>query len=428
MILNKFEMMRTFITPLRRFVYFAALCGVSSTGLAARSGCWRDAFESSPVSYGPIDPNALPLLATAFHVPLPLLEKQLTPFSGTFRIRVPITARGHAVRIRFSNESGDRPLAIAAASIGIATKDSSTAALVRPLMFGGVRSITMASGTPALSDAVDLEVTPTTELIVSYYSPTPITLDPRGYASIEFAPGDQTLKASLPNASGVIGRPVVSGAMVLASDKTRVIAAFGDSTTDGNRLSNSDLKGWPQQLARRLASRRRGPPFSVVNAGIGGNRILADGAGVSGLGRLDRDVLRMQGLAYLIILEGIDDIGFSAVSTSGSPVITASEIIAGYRQIISRAHVRGVKVGIGTITPLNGAVFSSAEKEKIRLTVNHWIRSSGEPDFVVDFERVLRAPGVDVRLRKDFDSGDHLHPNEAGYRAMGNAIDLDVFR
>jgi lysophospholipase L1-like esterase len=181
-------------------------------------------------------------------------------------------------------------------------------------------------------------------------------------------------------------------------------------------------------LASRLEVAKKGR-FAVVNAGIGGNQLLSPGWGAAGLARLDRDALRIEGLSHIVLLEGINDIGMSGKSPLGdNPLVTADEIIAGYRQVIARAHMNGVKVIIGTLTPTGGSKsHSSPEKDAVRSAVNAWIRESAEPDGIIDFDAVLRDPAALERLNPAYDSGDHLHPNDAGYRAMGNAIPLKLF-
>lgn len=240
------------------------------------------------------------------------------------------------------------------------------------------------------------------------------------------APGNATLAGSMPGAKPVVTRPFVSGVSVAANSPVRVIVALGDSITDGNRAAVEVLRGWPEALQKRLRTSR--PDLAIVNAGIGGNRVLANEIGVSALGRLERDVLRVQGLAYVVVLEGINDIGSSGTSWLGpQPDVSADDLIAGYRQIIARAHERNARVVGGTIMPFEGAMYYSPEREATRQTVNAWIRSSGAFDGVIDFDLAMRDPAAPRKLRAEYDSGDHLHPNDRGYQAMGDSIDLMIF-
>jgi lysophospholipase L1-like esterase len=280
-----------------------------------------------------------------------------------------------------------------------------------------------------LSDPVDMRVVAGEALVVSADLASPLMNDIRGGEGFAVATGHQAMQYTLTNASETAGRPLASAVEVLATSAARVIITFGDSITDGNRADLSVPAGWPAELARRLRAQRSHAGYAVVNAGIGGNRLLAAGWGQAGLARLDRDVLRMEGVSHLILLEGINDIGMSGVGVFGNnPELAAEDLIFGYRQVIVRARARGVKVFIGTLTPTGGSFsHSSPTKDAIRSAVNHWIRTSREPDGVIDFDAVTRDPAAPERLRPEYDSGDHLHPNDAGYRVMGQGIDLRLF-
>jgi lysophospholipase L1-like esterase len=200
------------------------------------------------------------------------------------------------------------------------------------------------------------------------------------------------------------------------------VVAFGDSITDGAR-STSDLNGrWPDHLARRLAA-RKGKQVAVLNAGISGNQVLGDGAGVSALARFDRDVLMQTGVTHVIVMEGINDIGLAR----SNPRPGAEDLIAGHKQLIARARARGLKVYGATLTPFEGAAYWTMEGETKRQALNQWIRTSGAYDGVIDFDQVTRDPAAPTKFLPAYDSGDHLHPGDAGYKAMGEAIDLKLF-
>jgi lysophospholipase L1-like esterase len=207
--------------------------------------------------------------------------------------------------------------------------------------------------------------------------------------------------------------------------KGPVIVAFGDSITDGYRSTDNANRRWPDRLTERLEARSKGRPIAVVNAGIGGNRVLSDGFiaifGKSALARFDRDVLAVPGASHLIILEGVNDLG-------GPSPPSADDLIAGYRQLIARARDHGIKVYGATILPYEGAAYFKPQGEVVRQAVNQWIRTGGAFDGVIDFDALMRDPAHPSRMIAGLQSGDWLHPNDAGYRAMGDAVDLSLFR
>ena len=239
-------------------------------------------------------------------------------------------------------------------------------------------------------------------------------------------PGDWTAR-DLPPASGPAQyRAFVSGVEVETKSPATVIVALGDSITDGYLATPGANRRWPDRLAERLVARYPNRSIGVINAGIGGNRMLSDGIvavmGQSALTRFDRDVLSVTGATHLIVLEGVNDLGIR----TGRP--TAQALIHGYRQIIERAHAQGIKAIGVTILPYEGAAYFTHEGEESRLAVNDWIRKSGVFDAVIDLDAAIRDPAKPARMRSDWHAGDWLHPNDAGYRAMGDAVDLTLFR
>jgi lysophospholipase L1-like esterase len=209
---------------------------------------------------------------------------------------------------------------------------------------------------------------------------------------------------------------------VTAPANAAAVVAFGDSITDGARSTVDTNNRWPDHLARRLAA--AGRPVAVLNAGISGNRVLSDGAGVSALARFDKDVLLQTGVTHVVVMEGINDIGLAR----NNPSPSAADIIAGHKQLIERARARGLKVYGATLTPFEGAAYYSPEGEAKRQAVNEWIRTGRAYDAVIDFDAVTRDPAAPTKFLPAYDSGDHLHPGDAGYKAMGDAVDLALFR
>jgi lysophospholipase L1-like esterase len=387
-------------------------------GGSAQADDWTVAFAASPAAYALGEPLQGVVRTAMAH-----------PVTGTLRVAVTLATGGSAVRVRLSNEDGDRPLKIQAATVALAGDQlGSTSGAIMALTFHGKTSITIPTGAPALSDPVPLSTKSFDRLAISTYLPDGLAIVPFGGGGMSAAPGDQTGVATLQNARSVVGRPVVSAVAVATDRPFALVVAFGDSLTDGLRPKPGP-HGYPEELARRFAAAPAAQRHAVVNAGIGGNRVLVTGWGDNALARLDRDVLRLPGVSHMILLEGINDIGMRGPAPwgSGAPV-SADDLIAGYRQIIARAHGRGIKVIGGTLLPFKGARYFSAEGDEVRQAVNQWIRSSGEFDGVIDFEAAVRDPTDPAKYRADLDSGDHLHPNDAGYKAMGDAIDLSLFR
>ena len=382
----------------------------------AKSEHWREAFQSSPAAYGVHAPEAWSKD----------MAGRLTTVSGTLRFQLPVSTGGSQVRIRFSNESGQRLLKISAASLALTTGfDGAAADVVVPVTFNGAVSVTVPPGAPMLSDPVIMPVKAGDQILVSTYMPEGIDLDSYGATGMWTATGDQTLSTVMTDAGMIIGRPVISGVAVLPDHQAPLVVTLGDSLTAGGRKTPEELHGWPEALSRRLKGK-----VAIVNAGIAGNRLLSEGYGESALARLDRDVLRIDGLTWVIVLEGINDIGFQGRQQFGvtQPDIRVDDVIDGYRQIIARVHARGGKVIGATLLPFEGSFYYTPAKEEMRQYVNNWIRTSGAYDGVVDFDAVMRDPDSPLKLKPAFDSGDHLHPNLSGQQAMGDAIALKGFR
>jgi lysophospholipase L1-like esterase len=347
----------------------------------------------------------------------------------TIRQIVHVSIGGTRVRVRLSNAYGAGSLHIGAARVGLRSTGASIAeGSDRVLTFNGSESTTIPAGALAISDPVKLKVPDRGDLAISIYVPgneLAATEHSLGLQTTYISPqGDFTGADSLPTATTTQSFYFLTGLEVDAPAKSVAIVTLGDSITDGVHSTADANKRWPNRLAERLRSQKGGSKVAVLNAGISGNRVLHDMVGTNASARLDRDVLVQSGARYLIVLEGINDIGFPGTAT-------ADEIIAGHLQIIDRAHAMGFKVYGGTLTPFQAflpGIYYTSDGEAKRQAVNQWIRTCGAYDAVIDFDKAIREPSNPATMRPAYDSGDNLHPNDAGYRAMANAIDLSLFK
>ena len=364
----------------------------------------------------------------------------------TIRMIVSPTAGGQRFRVRFSNELGTKPLLIGAASVAVHQQDTRIdTSTSHVLTFGGNPSVSVPPGAPVVSDPVDMKIAPLVSLAVSIYLPssTPVSNwhELAKHESYLAGPGNQTSKAEFPDAEKNRAWYFLSGIEAWAPVTTTATVAFGDSITDGDGDRAHPSANWPDQLAARLAADRRATEIAVINEGISGNRVLHDAAGVSALARFDRDVLSQPGVTNLIVLEGINDIGFPRVRFAelknmpamkenpfASEKVSAEEIITGLRQLVARAHEHGIRVFGVTLTPFEGTISYDAEGEAIRQTVNSWIRTTDVYDGIFDMDALVRDPDHPTRLKKAFDSGDHIHPGPDGYKAMADSISLSLLR
>jgi lysophospholipase L1-like esterase len=339
---------------------------------------------------------------------------------------------GRRVRIELSNAFGSAPLMIGAAHIALRDQESSVVpASDRALLFGGKPSAWIPSGATEISDPVNLDVPAASDLAVSVYIPGTATADTMHAVGLHTTyiskEGDATAAPAIADASTTQSFYFLTNVDVAAPPDAAAIVTFGDSITDGAVSTPNTDRSWPSFLARRLAA-AGGANIAVLNQGISGNRLLRDGAGVSALARFDRDVLVQPGVKWLMILEGINDIGLGLRSGAAeSDVVSSDDLIGALKQLIDRAHEHGIKVIGGTLTPFEGAAYYSEAGEGVREAVNQWIRSGGVFDAVVDFDAATRDPEHPKQFRAGFNNGDHLHPNDTGYQAMADAIDLSVF-
>jgi lysophospholipase L1-like esterase len=347
------------------------------------------------------------------------------PAQTTIREIVHTSIGGAAVRVRLSNEFGTGPLMVGAAHVALRSSGNGIVpGTDYPLTFGGKTSVMLAPGAPAVSDPVPLSVPPLFDLAISVYLPdetTGSTLHGVGLQTNYVAPagGDYTGAVLLPAGATYQNYFFLAGVEVLASSRAVAVVTLGDSITDGTRSTPDTNSRWPNFLAQRLHE------IGVLNEGISGNRIFSGDAGVPTLARFDRDVLSKPDVKFMTVLIGINDIGNSARGTG--PLVTADDIIAGYRQIIARAHARDIKVYGATLTPIKGSGYDFPQAEDDRQEVNDWIRTSGEFDAVIDFDLATRDPADPAQFLPAYDSGDHLHPNDLGYKVMAGGIPLKLF-
>ncbi|MFI8435450.1 SGNH/GDSL hydrolase family protein [Streptomyces sp. NPDC079020] len=355
-------------------------------------------------------------------------DRQVTPTQDrTYRLVVRTSTGGKGLRIRLSNAFGDQPVTFGRAYAGLRAADAAVVpGTNRALSFGGSPSVTVPAGGSVYSDALPGSVPPQSDLAVSIYvqSAGATASGHRMALQTSFvAPaGDHAAQESAaPFTQRIASWFYLDAVVVGARHGTGAVAAFGDSITDGASSTPDTNRRWPDLLAGRLAADRTTRIKGVANEGISGNRVLSDGAGQSALKRLDRDVLSQRGLETVILLEGVNDI-------KSVPAPTAEQLITGYREIIGRSHAAGVCVVGATVMPYEGWRDWNADGERVRQAVNAFIRDSGSFDAVADFDAETRDPSAPSRMLPAFDSGDHLHPNDAGMDAMSRIVDPDDLR
>jgi lysophospholipase L1-like esterase len=361
----------------------------------------------------------------------PVLPPPPSFSNQTLRMIVRPSVGGRRAVVHLSNVFGTGPLRVGSVHIALREKESAIAAgSDRALTFSGKSAFTIPPGAEVVSDPVDLDIPKLADVAVSVYVPgkdsSPTTHLTGLHTTYISKDGDFSGAAAIADATTSNAWYWVSGLDVLASKNSGTIVAFGDSITDGATSTPDTDHSWPSLLAKRLAANKATADLAIVNEGISGNRLLADGAGVSALARFDRDVLSQPGVKWVIVMEGINDIGIGSLSGPESAV-TADDLIGAQKQLIERAHMHGIKVAGATLTPYQGAIYYSDDGEVLRQAVNQWIRTSQAYDAVIDFDMVTRDAANPKQIRADYNIRDHLHPNDAGYQAMADAIDLSIF-
>ncbi|MEV5575247.1 GDSL-type esterase/lipase family protein [Spirillospora sp. NPDC052269] len=371
---------------------------------------WIAAFRSAPVS--PDEP--------------PLVHPSRGFEDQTFRQIVRVRDGGDRLRVRLSNLYGKEPLTIARTRVALHAAGSAIVPCTdtQVTFGGGAPDVTIEVGNEAVSDPVEFATAGETDLVVSTYQATPCgpaTFHPFALQTAYVAAGDATSQPELTHPEESESRFHLTGIDVLSSPGHRVVAAFGDSLTDGVGTTAGAGLRYTDQLARRTAAAN----MSVVNLGIAGNRLLTDVFGESGTARFERDVLTAPGVTHLIVQFGLNDICLPGML--GTSPVSANELIDGYTAIAEHARRHGLTAVIATITPFGGAEaissgFDTPENEELRRHVNEWIRTSGEFHAVADLDQALRAPAAPATLAPAYDSGDHMHPNDAGAQVMADAI------
>jgi len=366
----------------------------------------------------------------------PYADAKLTeprPASGdTLRQIIRVSIGGSQVRLRISNAAGATALVVEsvhlARSLGQGAIDPATD---RVVTFNGASQVSVSAGALMISDPVDFPVAPLSEVAISMRFvdvPAVLTLHPGSRTTSYLKTGDAASAEKLENPTTVVRWFFINGLDVIAAEPEHALVVLGDSITDGYGTTTDHNNRWTDGLAQRLRANPATANVGLLNEGIGGNRLLRDGNGPNALARFDRDVIAQTGARWLVILEGVNDLGTAVEPRKrGGSFATAKDIIAALDQLIVRARAHGLKVFGGTITPFAGHSYFSPESEADRAEVNRWIRTSGRFDAVIDFDAFTRDPAKPDQLLPAYDSGDHLHP-VAGYPAMGNYVDLKLFK
>ena len=397
--------------------------GNQAVGSPVAAGNWVNTWTSMPQL---TEPGNMP--------PPPFTQDGLVMADTTLRQTVRVTVGGPDLRLRFSNAFGGTALPITAASVALPAGGRAGVAAVepgsaRPVTFNGRAATTIPVGAQVVSDPLAFPLAPRTNLTVTVYlrngqASNNITSHPGSRTTSHLLAGDHVTATDLPGATPTDHWYFLSGVEVLAPRRTAGVVMLGDSLTDGRGSTTNGNDRWPDRFADRVRH------VAVLNQAAGGNRVLNDGLGPNALARFDRDVLAQSGVEWLVVFEGVNDIGTAAATPEAQRQVAAG-LIAAYEQFVVRAHAQGIDVYGATITPFGGNTSyddPAGYRETARQTVNQWIRTSRVFDAVIDFDRVARDPAAPRQLLPAYDTGDHLHLNQTGYRALADSVPARLFR
>ena len=408
----------------------SAMVKVSAAANAnADVGHWVGTWAAAPQL---TEPSNMP--------PPPFTQDNLVFADSTVRQSIHATVGGRLIRLRFSNAYGGTDLPITGVSVALPAGGQAGVSAIQPstahtVTFDGRTAIDIPVGAQMVSDPLDFPVATGSNLTVTIYlaagqASNSITSHPGSRTTTYMVAGNHLNDADLPGAASVAHWYFLSGLEAWDPNGTAAIDVVGDSLTDGRGSTTNGDDKWTDQLFTRLQSIPGTNHLTVLNQGLGGNRVLNDGLGPNVLARVDRDVLAQSGVKWLILFEGVNDIG-TAAATEAAQKQVASDLIAAYQQIITRAHAQGIRVYGATITPFGGNVpydDPNGFREAARLEVNTWIRTSHQFDAVLDFDRAVRDPANARQINPAYDVGDHLHMNPAGYGAIASAVLASLFR
>ena len=372
--------------------------------------------------------------------PAPFTGERATLVDTTLRQTVRVSTGGERIRLRFSNAFGTTPLPLTAVTVALPLDGRAGVSAVEPgtlreVTFAGRRSTTVPAGAQVVSDPLDFGLRPATNLTVTTYlangqTSLALTSHPGSRTTSYLRNGDGTAEQDLPGATPVNHWYLLSDVEALSRPDTRAVAVLGDSLSDGRGSTTNGNNRWPDQLLDRLRGLPGGDRIAVLNQAAGGNRVLNDGLGPNALARFDRDILAHSGVSWLIVFEGVNDIGTAEATPAAQQRVT-DDLIAAFRQIAVRAHAQGIRVYGATVTPFGGSTpydDPGGLREKSRQAVNDWIRTGGAFDAVLDFDRAVRDPADPRRLRADLHDGDWLHLNPEGYRILAATVPAHLFR